>query len=65
MINSKIEQEIIFSFTTVQYDDVLKNSKNLNVSKASQQIDIPTRILLENSEYFSLYFHKNINYCLE
>ena len=65
MINSKIEQEIIFSFITVQYDDVLKNSKNLNVSKASQQIDIPTRILIENSEYFSLYFHKNINYCLE
>ena len=65
MINSKIEQEIIFSFITVQYDDVLKNSKNLNVSKASQQSDIPTRILIENSEYFSLYFHKNINYCLE
>ena len=65
MINSKIKQEIIFSFTTVQYDDVLKNSKNLNVSKASQQIDIQTRILIENSEYFSLYFHKNINYCLE
>ena len=65
MINSKIEPESIFSFTTVQYDDVLRKIKNLNVSKASQQSDIPTKILIENSEYFSLYFHKNINFCLE
>ena len=65
MINSKIEPESIFSFTTVQYEDVLRKTKNLNVSKASQQSDIPTKILIKNSEYFSLYFHKNINYCLE
>ena len=65
MINSKIEPESIFSFTTVQYDDVLRKIKNLNVSKASQQSDIPTKILIKNSEYFSLYFHKNINFCLE
>ena len=39
MINSKIEPESIFSFTTVQYDDVLRKTKNLNVLKASQQSD--------------------------
>ena len=65
MINSKIEPESTFSFTTVQYDDVLRKTKNLNVSKPSKQSDIPTKILIENSEYFSLYFHKNINYCLK
>ena len=65
MINRKIEPESIFSFTTVQYDDVLRKTKNLNVSKASQKNDNPTKILIENSEYFLLYFHKNINYCLE
>ena len=65
MINSKIEPESIFSFTTVQYEDVLRKTKNLKVSKASQQSDIPTKILIKNSKYFSLYFHKNINYCLE
>ena len=65
MINSKIETESIFSFATVQYEDVLRKTKNLNVSKASQQSDIPTKILINNSEYFSLYFHENTNYCLE
>ena len=65
MINSKIEPESIFSLTTVQYKDVLRKTKNLNVWKASQQSNIPTKKLIENSEYFSLYFHENINYCLE
>ena len=54
MINSKIDPEGMFSFTTVQYEDILKKTKNLNVSKTSQQSDIPTKILFENSEYFSL-----------
>ena len=44
MINSKIEPESIFSFKTVQYEDVLRKTKNLKVSKASQQSDIPTKI---------------------
>ena len=65
IINSKIEPESIFSFTTVQYEDVLRKTKNLNVLKASQQSDILTKILMENSEYFLLCFHENINYCLE
>ena len=59
MINSKIESESIF------YEDALRKTKNLNVSKASQQNDIPTKILIQNSEYFLLHFHENINYCLE
>ena len=51
MINSKIEPERIFSFTAVQYEDILRKTKNLNVSKASQHNDIPTKILIENNEY--------------
>ena len=41
MINSKVLPESIFSFRTVQYDDVLRKTKNLNVSKALQQSNIP------------------------
>ena len=52
MIDSKIEPESIFSFTTGQYEDVLRKTKNLNVSKASQQCDILTKMLIKNSEYF-------------
>ena len=58
MINSKFEPESKFSFTTVQYEDVLRKTTNLNVSKASQQSDIPIKVLIDNGEYFSLYFHK-------
>ena len=65
MIDSKIQPESIFSFTAVQYEDILKKTKNLNISKSSQQSDIPTKTLIDNSEYFSCYFHKNINYRLE
>ena len=65
MINNKIEPESIFSFTTVPNEDVLRKTKNLNVSKTSQQSDISIKILIENSEYFSPYFQKNIHYCLE
>ena len=62
MINSKLEPESIFSFTTVHYEDILRKTKNLNVSKTAKQSDIPTKILIKNSKYFSLYFHKNTNY---
>ena len=65
MINSKIEPDNIYFFATVQYEDFLRKTKNLNVLKASQQRDFLTKILMENSEYFWLCFHENINYCLK
>ena len=65
MIKSKVEPESIFSFKAVQYEYIPRKAKNLNVSKVSQQRDIPIKILIENSEYFSCCFHENINYCLE
>ena len=52
-------------YLTVQHEDILRKTKNLHVSKTSQQSNIPTKILIENCKYFSCYFHKNINYCLE
>ena len=54
-----------FSFSSVNYDDILKKTKSLNTSKASQQTDIPTKILKENYEFFARYFHENINYCID
>ena len=64
MIKRKIDKQLKFSFTPVQYESILRIIKSLKVSKASQQSDIPTRILIDNSEYFASYFHENINYCL-
>ena len=42
----KIEPESIFSFTPVEYNDILRKTKNLNVSKESQQSDISLRIAI-------------------
>ena len=43
---SKIEPERVFSLILVEYKDILRKIKNFNVSKASQQSDIPSRIAI-------------------
>ena len=52
-----------FFFGPVIYD-VLKKVKSLDTAKASQQSDIPTKILKQHSDYFAEYFYKNINQCI-
>ena len=54
-----------FSFSLVQYDDILKKVRNLDTAKASKQTDIPNKILKQSSQYFAEYFYDNINYCTE
>ena len=39
-----------FSFGIATYDDVLKKVKTLGTAKASQQSDIPSKILKQNSD---------------
>lgn len=61
MIKIKIDPQSKFSFNSVQYEDVLRKIKGLNVSKSSQQSDIRAKTLIENGEYFTCYFLENIN----
>ena len=63
MIKNKNKTQ--FSFTVVEYDDILKKVKKLNTSKATQQSDIPTKILRENDEFFARFFHENFNLCID
>ena len=42
----------------------LKKSNNPDTAKASQQSDISTKILKQNSDYFAEYFCKNIDQCI-
>ena len=64
MIKSRNSDSDVFSFSAISYNDVLKKIENLDVAKASQQTDIPTKILKQNSNYFAKYFFENINYCI-
>ena len=61
MIKSKRKIDQCFSFDPVTYDDILKKINNLDTAKASQQSDIPTKILKQNSDYFAEYSCGNIN----
>ena len=47
------------SFGPVTYNDVLRKVKTLDTAKASQQSDIPNKILKQNSDYFAEYFYEN------
>ena len=61
MIKNKRKTNQCFSFGPVTYDDILKKTNNLDTAKASQQSDVPTRILKQNSDYFAKYLCGNIN----
>ena len=61
IIKSKIKIDQCFSFGPVTYDDILKKTNNLNTAKTSQQSDIPTKILKQNSDFFTEYVCGNTN----
>ena len=69
-MQTKISNEAFQIFQTeaaiyVSYEEVLKEIKNLQTAKTTQQNDIPKKILKENSEVFARYFYENINFCIE
>ena len=64
MIKNKKKIDQSFSFGPVTYDDVLKKVNTLDTGKASQQSDIPTKILKQQSDYFAEYFYENVNQCI-
>ena len=55
---STVVKEAAFSFTSVTSDDILKEIKRLGIKKATQEIDIPTKIKTQ----FPVLI-KNINCC--
>ena len=59
----EIEQniEINFSFSFASYSDIEQQLENLDPTKTSQDTDILTRILKENSELFVQFALKNYN----
>ena len=64
MIKNKRKADQCFSFGPVTYEDILKKTNNLDTAKASQQSDVPTKILKQNSDYFARYLCGNINQCI-
>ena len=54
-----------FSFKLVSIEDICKEIRALDVSKATQSDDIPTKIIKNNSDIFSKNFQANLNNAIE
>ena len=59
------KEEQTFTFNYVSYEEILNEIRKLKTATTTQQNDIPTKILKENSKVFTRYFHKNINFRIE
>ena len=59
------KEEQTFTFNYVSYEQILNEIRKLQTATATQQNYIPTKILKENSEVFTRYFHKNMNFRIE
>ena len=60
-IKRRIKSDPVFTFNYITKEDVIKEIKNLNASKASQEDDIPTKIIKENSDIFSNFIYQGFN----
>ena len=50
-----------FNFSFVDKEDILKEIKNLKSNKATQNTDIPTKLIKENSDIFADFIFENLN----
>ena len=54
-----------FTIRDTSPSEVNKLIKTLNVKKASQKIDIPTKIVKLNADFSGNFICKNFNYCFK
>ena len=50
-----------FSFKPVSLDEIIKETLNLDTSKATQKSDIPTKIIKQNQDIFFKFIFENVN----
>ena len=53
-----------FSFKKIVKTEVIKKTKNLEIKKGSLSINIPTKIIKEFDDLFSVFITENFNLCL-
>ena len=58
---NKLNKQPLFSFSKVTNNDIVKELLSLDTSKASQDSDIPTKILIEISDIFAEFLFANYN----
>ena len=53
-----------FSFIERKKNDILKEIKNLQINKATQDSDIPTKLIKNNLDLFVNFIFTNLNYSI-
>ena len=53
-----------FNLLFVDKEDILKETKNLKANQATQNTDIPTKLIKENSDIFADFIFENLNDCI-
>ena len=56
-----INSKPYFSFKNVKKEEILKELNKLNINKATQNTDITTKIIKENSDIFGDLIFPNLN----
>ena len=51
----------IFSFHYVSFEEIIKEIGKLEIKKACQETDIPTKLIKENSDIFADFIYQNFN----
>ena len=63
-IKDKCNSDLYFNFSFVEYDEVMKKINKLKTNKATQNTDIPTKLIKENSEILPDFTFENLNDCI-
>ena len=63
-IKKNFNSSTLFNFLFVDKEDILKEIKNLKANKATQNTDIPTKLIKENSDIFADFIFENLNDCI-
>ena len=56
---------VSFSFTSLTWDEILKEIQRINIKKTTQEGDAPTKIIQQYSSLIVHLFKGNINYYLK
>ena len=59
-IKENCNSSTLFNFSFVDKEDILKEIKNLKANKATQNTNIPTKLIKENSEIFADFIFENL-----
>ena len=59
--NERKKKHVAFSFSKVTKEEIFRAILNLDVSKAWQDTDIPSKIIKENADIFASFLHSSFN----